>query len=179
MVYEALGQGDDRVATSVSWVLTSGQEVERLDAVNLTDTTALNLTGNERANTLIGNNGANVLDGKSGDDVLSGAHGADIFAFTTGLFVSSSNADVITDFASGIDMIALDNAVFVGLAEGALAAGAFRIGTAAQDADDRIIYDPSSGRLLFDDDGDFSGSAMLFATLTNQPALTASDFTVI
>ena len=72
----------------------------------------------------------------------------------------------------------LDDAIFTGLALGALPAGAFRTGTSAQDADDRIIYDPATGNLFFDADGNGGGAAMQFATLQGAPALAASDFIV-
>ena len=66
-----------------------------------------------------------------------------------------------------------------GSALGALNANAFVTGTAAQDADDRIIYDSATGKLFFDADGSGAGAAVLFATLDAGLALTASDFTVI
>jgi serralysin len=76
-------------------------------------------------------------------------------------------------------MILLDDAVFTGLSLGALDAGAFRTGTAAADADDRIIYNSTTGALLFDADGVGGVAAVQFATLTGAPALTAADFVVI
>jgi len=39
-----------------------------------------------------------------------------------------------------------DHAIFVGLARGHLAPGAFFVGTAAHDGDDRIIYNPATAR---------------------------------
>ena len=66
-----------------------------------------------------------------------------------------------------------------GLTLGALAPGAFVIGTAAGDADDRIIYNSTTGQLYFDADGSGAGAAVLFAILQGAPAITASDFTVI
>ena len=91
----------------------------------------------------------------------------------------SGNVDTILDFAAADDNVLLDDAVFTGLAAGALAAGAFRTGTAAADADDRIIYNSTTGALLFDVDGVGGAAAVQFATLTGAPALTAADFFVI
>ena len=79
----------------------------------------------------------------------------------------------------GLDKIYLDNAVFGVLADGALAAGAFRSGTAAADADDRIIYNSATGALFYDADGNGAGAAVQFATLSTGLALSASDFLVI
>ena len=61
---------------------------------------------------------------------------------------------------------------------GALAPGAFQTGTAAHDADDRIIYDPATGNLFFDADGNGAGAAVLFATLQGAPAILSTDFIV-
>jgi len=80
----------------------------------------------------------------------------------------------------GGDKLVLENAQFTGLAPGALAAGAFETGTAASDAGDRIIYNPTTGALMFDSDGTGAAAAILFATLDNHPVgLSAGDFLVI
>ena len=52
-------------------------------------------------------------------------------------------------------------------------------GTAAQDADDRIIYDSATGQLYYDADGNGAGAQVLFANLNANLSLSASDFTVI
>ena len=70
--------------------------------------------------------------------------------------------------------------MFVGIgADGALGANAFHTGSAAHDADDRIIYDSATGQLFFDADGSGGGAAVQFATLSPGLGLTASDFQVI
>jgi serralysin len=86
---------------------------------------------------------------------------------------------VLFDFASGSDRIALDDAVFAGLTPGSLAAGAFVAGSAAQDADDRIIYNSATGQLLFDADGNGAGAAIHFATVHPGTAVAPTDFIVI
>jgi Ca2+-binding RTX toxin-like protein len=77
------------------------------------------------------------------------------------------------------DTIVLDNAIFTRLADGALLAGQFRIGTAAADANDYLIYNSSTGALSYDADGNGAGAAIRFATLQTKLALTAADFVVI
>ncbi|HEV2818795.1 MAG TPA: calcium-binding protein [Allosphingosinicella sp.] len=174
---EAAGGGTDVVYTNVSHVLAAGQEIEILSAVSNAATTAMDLTGNGFGNTLYGNNGANVLNGGSGNDFLIGFGGADTFAFTTAL--GAGNVDQIVDFVSGADRIALDDAVFAGLGPGALPAGAFATGSAAGDADDRIVYNSATGQLFFDADGNGAGAMTLFGTLQPGTVLLASDFVVI
>ncbi|HYI47238.1 MAG TPA: hypothetical protein VEX35_02125, partial [Allosphingosinicella sp.] len=66
-----------------------------------------------------------------------------------------------------------------GLTPGSLPAGAFVTGSAAGDADDRIIYNGATGQLYFDADGNGAGAAVQFATLSPGLALTGSDFFVI
>ena len=61
---EAAGGGSDRVLTSVSYTLTTGQEIETLSTTNNAGTGAINLTGNAFAQTITGNAGANVIDGE-------------------------------------------------------------------------------------------------------------------
>ena len=147
---------------------------------NLVGTSAVGqrLTGNELANAITGGLGNDVLDGKGGNDVIDGGGGADNFVFSSALN-GVTNIDTIVGFQAGIDKIWLDDAVFAGFARGALAAGAFRTGAAAQDADDRIIYDPNTGSLFFDADGSGAGAAVQFAILGQGMTLNSGDFLVI
>lgn len=177
-VVEAAGGGSDVVYTSVSHTLAAGQEIEVLSAVSNSAATAMDLTGNAVGNAIYANNGVNTLNGGGGNDVLFGYGGADNFAFTTAL--GAGNVDTIADFASGSDKIQLDDAVFAAIGSpGALNANAFFAGTAAHDADDRIIYDSATGNLFYDADGNGAGAAVLFANLSTHPVIAASDFTVI
>jgi predicted extracellular nuclease len=176
-VAESGGGGRDVVYARASFALGSGQEVEVLSTASQAATTAIDLTGNELGNEILGNAGANVLNGGAGGDFLFGLGGADTFAFTTAL--GGGNVDHVGDFLALDDTVALDHNVFTGLGVGALGANAFALGTAAGDADDRIIYDQASGRLWFDADGNGAGAQVLFAVLDGGPVITASDFTVI
>jgi len=177
-VFESAGGGSDRVLASTSYTLAAGAEVEKLTTTDNFGTGAIDLTGNGAGQAIYGNDGANVLDGKGGIDDLIGAGGADIFAFTTAIGPGTGNVDTIHDFVSGVDRISLDDAVFTAIAPGTLSASAFVLGTAAQDADDRILYDAGSGHLLYDADGSGAGTALLFATLTGGPAIVAADIFV-
>jgi len=203
-IIEFAGEGNDRILTSVSYTLSAGQEIETLAAANPTGTSAIDLAGNGFAQFILGTNGANILNGDGGADTLSGLAGSDVLLGGDGddqlnggagsdglnggagadLFVfadvlGAGNVDAVQDFASGVDRLLVDHNVFTGLGTGVLAPGAFVTGTAAQDADDRIIYDSTTGNLYFDADGNGAGAAILFATLSGHPTLTASDIAVI
>ena len=174
---EQAGEGTDRVFAGVSFTLEAGSQIEIFSTIDNLAVTAIDLTGNEVGQFLYGNAGANRLDGKGGADVLTGFAGTDSFAFTTAL--GGGNVDRVTDYNAADDTILLDAAVFTGLGRGALPAGAFVTGSAAQDSDDRIIYNPATGALLFDADGNGAGAAVPFATLGAGLGVTANDFVVI
>ena len=97
-----------------------------------------------------------MLDGGAAPTRCYGLGGADTFAFTTAL--GGGNVDMLADFVAADDTIALDDAVFAGIgAPGALNANAFVVGSAAADADDRIIYNQATGQLFYDADGNGAG----------------------
>ncbi len=132
------------------------------------------------ADRLYGGSGNDLLDGGLGADRLSGGGGEDSFRFSTTL--GDGNIDRITDFNVAKDTILLDNLIFAALgADGTLGLGAFfkSAAGAAQDADDRIIYDTDNGHLLYDADGTGETAAIQFAQLAKNLNLSASDFVVI
>ena len=197
VVVERDGEGNDRVHAMVSYALAPDAAVEWLSTYSTPGSEAIDLTGNGFANLIYGNDGTNRLDGGDGDDQvygfagddtliggngndeLVGGEGNDTFVFNVAPV--GGNADTIVDFTPGADRIALDSLVFSGLDEGVLAPDALRIGSlGAIDGSDRIIYDPSTGSLYYDGDGDQAEfQAIRVASLTPGLALTASDFVVI
>ena len=62
---------------------------------------------------------------------------------------------------------------------GNISAGEFVIGAAAQDADDRIIYNSGTGALLYDSDGAGGAAAIQFAQVNTGLGLTHLDFLVV
>lgn len=74
VIIEHLGEGNDTVQASISYVL--GDHLENLI---LTGSTGLNGTGNSLANIITGNSGANTLDGGAGADTLIGGGGSDTY----------------------------------------------------------------------------------------------------
>jgi serralysin len=182
-ITESGGQQTDTVRTSVSYALTAGADIEIFETTNRYSTAAINLTGNATNNDIFGNNGNNTIAGGDGEDDLTGFGGQDRFVFNTALD-AAGNVDEILDFAVGVDTIVLENAVFtalpvIGNLGRDLTAAEFVIGTAAQDASDRIIYNSATGALSYDSDGVGGAAAILFAEVTPGLALTNQDFLVV
>jgi Ca2+-binding RTX toxin-like protein len=136
------------------------------------------ISGGGGDDSITGSTKADQIHGGDGNDILTGGGAPDGFYFDTALS-ASTNVDTITDFAHGQDLINLDNAVFTALADGALPASAFALGTAATDPNQHILYDGSTGWLYYDPDGNGAAAAVHFATVTAGTTLTAADFSVI
>ena len=179
VVQEAANEGVDTVESKIDWTL--GDNIENL---TLTGTGATKGVGNALANVIHGNAGNNRLDGGAGNDQIYGGGGHDTLIGGAGrdnfFFdgpIGANESDTILDYNVADDTIQLDRHIFTGIAtNGALAASAFRLGTAAADADDRIIYDPATGRIFYDPDGDGLAAAIEIAVVTAGLALTYADF---
>jgi Ca2+-binding RTX toxin-like protein len=135
------------------------------------------LIGGLGNDTLVGSVGNDSLIGGSDNDTLTGGAGSDRFVFQS----RNERVDRITDFNSAQDSILVSATGFGGgLVRGnPLAASQFRLGTAALDANDRFIYNRSSGVLSFDADG--TGTAftrIAIASLIPGVALTSADIFV-
>jgi Ca2+-binding RTX toxin-like protein len=175
---ESAGQGIDTVYTVVSYTLTAGADIETLAINSAGSMQAIDLTGNGSGNIVRGNNGTNVINGGNGNDELIGMGGQDVFLFNTALNVTF-NIDTLSDFSVADDIMHLDDAIFSTIAPGGLQATQFRVGAAAQDGNDYIIYDSATGALYYDSDGNSPGAAIQFAELAPGLALTNNDFLVV
>ena len=197
VIVETAGNGTDTVWSSADYTLSAS-----IETLNLTGS-AVTGAGNAGANTINGNNADNVLFGGgntdtlfgwlgadtllgdvgndklyggAGNDDLYGGTGLDSFYFDAPLS-AVANVDDILDFVAADDTIRLDRAIFTGIAaDGAIGAAAFRLGTTALDADDRILYDSITGQVRYDADGTGGTAAILFATVTPGAMLTSADF---
>lgn len=179
-----------------------GASVDRAFTITLQDVLSENVVGNSFADTLFGGagsdrlnggagnddlrggGGADYLNGGTGKDTLRGDAGKDYFVFDTKLD-AKTNVDKIVDFVVKDDTFQLDNLYFKKVGKGTvkkpgkLNSDMFTIGSKAQDAEDRIIYDSKKGYIYYDADGTGSSKAVLFAIVSAKLKMTASDFLVI
>ncbi|BAY74558.1 hemolysin-type calcium-binding region [Nostoc linckia NIES-25] len=145
------------------------------------------LRGGAGNDTLIGGAGNDTLVGGAGGDRLTGGVGADYFLYNTNAaFVSSAiGQDTITDFKhSQGDKIILDKTTFTAITSvagtGFSNAGDFKIISNGASSTAKIVYDPVTGQLFYNQNGSAAGfgSGGLFATLSCAPTLTATDFII-
>lgn len=122
--------------------------------------------------------------GGFGTNTLTGGAGADRFVFDSAL--GNTNIDRITDFAKNSDKLVLDDDIFgklgVGPAAGkAISSANYKMGTAAADTDDYLIYNPSTDKLFYDVDGNGPRAAIQIATVTlaGTTAPTYQDFLLV
>ncbi|MCF1709395.1 hypothetical protein L0V05_11250 [Tabrizicola sp. J26] len=138
------------------------------------------LKGGSGLDLLKGGIGNDTLAGGDGNDVLFGSDGDDTFVFNTAL--GPTNVDTVQSFDPGHDHFQLTrDGVFAGLAStGPLDDAAFALGAAATTADHRILYDATTGSLLYDADGVGGVDAIKFANLTSPlGSPTADNFDII
>lgn len=159
--------GIDTVITSIDYTLGAGLEY----LIAAAGMAPLVLTGNASANLIIGNAGANRLDGGPGADTLTGGAGRDLFVFHKP--ASKKQIDTVTDFSvKAHDRIGLDHVSFKHLGhKGMLKQDAFWTGSSSHDSSDRVVYNPKTGALFFDPDGNGPAKQIEIAKLNHKPHL--------
>jgi uncharacterized delta-60 repeat protein len=199
VVTELKNQGLDEVQSKVSYTLPVNVENLVLTGTGaikgIGNGLANSITGNDANNlikgggsndTLLGGLGDDTLNGGPGLDVLTGGAGKDAFVFDSALN-ASTNIDLIVDFTVGEDVIHLDNDVFKAFLFdfASLPSNAFRFGVGlktASAAEDRILYNTTTGALYYDADGTGTASeAVQIAQLgaLTHPTLSNLDFYII
>jgi Ca2+-binding RTX toxin-like protein len=175
--------GTDTVRTPFSMTLPDG--IERGELIGVAPAS---LQGNLFNNALIGNAADNILEGGAGVDTLTGGGGGD--GFVIAFNGAGVDADRITDFEVGLDLVMIDLASFgvdakaLGLSSsGGLSDASFVKGAGARavDANDYLIYDTASRTLSLDVDGSGSNPAQLIAYVQTSAldSLTASDLYLV
>jgi serralysin len=128
--------------------------------------------GGQGDDIIAGGDGNDFITGDKGNDNLSGNAGSDIFAFSS---FGSANADVVVDFVSGVDKVALASGAFSSLGP-SVEATEFQVianfDPATPPATTGLVYDSANGKLYFLT----GGAAQEVATFVNNPALKATDF---
>lgn len=176
LVVEAVGEGVDLVkSTLTDYTLT--EQVENLLLIG----NAVTGTGNSLANTITGNAANNILDGGDGDDSLLGGLGNDKLTGGLGTDTLTGGAgidtfalvgmgqDIIADFNSSEDIIALGQTAFGLLGQVGSVLSANKLTVVASDAlasqgasgilvgltpeATRLIYSTESGKLFYDANG--------------------------
>lgn len=197
-VYATDGQGNSNLATITITVVSPPESITLTEAKDNVSYKASDhavlvaamggndrITGSQFDDSLDGGAGKDLLRGGAGDDqifgglgrdTLFGGAGDDTFVFDAA--PGRANYDDIVDFHEAEDVIKLDSSIFSGLVAGLLAAEDFVIGKTARDESDRIIYNKSSGDLLYDADGAGGVDAVKFATVGNCTSLAADDFVI-
>jgi serralysin len=151
--------------------------IENLTGSNFDD----KLNGNNQVNIIRGGSGDDTIKGYGGSDTLIGGSGKDYYIFNTALN-GATNVDKLSGWEASIDAIWLDDAIFTQISQpiGKMLSGYFKnINTGAIDANDRIIYDKANGDVYYDADGSGGISAIRFADLPNNAALSYQDFSII
>ncbi len=139
---------------------------------------------------LQGSTGNDLLRGGAGNDTLIGGQNTDQFIFDSGLN-GNTNKDTILDFSSAVhDKIVLDNDVFLKFngSETARTLGVnnFSGDGFARDNGDFIIYNPTTGALYYDPDGNGTAFGRVqFAIvcqssdINSHPLLSNTDFQIV
>lgn len=167
---------------TISLLLTSGTgyQVSTTTAVIATiinDDQTRRQRGTFRNDVLLGTTRNDILSGGSGSDTLTGASNEDIFSFSS----PNEGIDQITDFSPSNDLILVSASGFTnaGLIAGdTILRTQFIIGTSATSSTERFIYNKTTGALLFDRDGSGAATAVQFAKLSTNLALTNEDILV-
>ncbi|BAQ65992.1 calcium-binding protein [Geminocystis sp. NIES-3709] len=135
------------------------------------------LDGDVGKDILLGGYGNDTLIGDKGADTLTGGAGVDRFVFK----YADEGIDRITDFnVAKRDKIVVSASGFGGglRANANLTTAQFRLGSSGTNANQRFMYNSSTGALLFDQDGTGITPSVQIATLNTGLALTNTSIFV-
>jgi serralysin len=123
---------------------------------------------------LKGGAGNDLMDGGDGNDILNGGGGHNTYQFSTP--PSAANLDTIVKFKPG-DEIYLMASVFPELGN-KVDQGEFIEGSAAQDADDHLIWNKGTKVLYWDPDGNGAAPQVALAQFGNDASLSHRAFEI-
>ncbi|WNZ22117.1 calcium-binding protein [Leptolyngbya sp. NK1-12] len=134
------------------------------------------LAGGLSNDTLTGGAGSDSLAGGLSNDTLTGGAGVDRFRFDA----PNEGRDLITDFASNETIDVIASSFGGGLVAGKqITIRQFRLGSNAQDASDRFIYNSGTRTLFYDSDGLGGAAKVQLAILQTDVALRAANIRVL
>ncbi len=137
------------------------------------------LRGSAGDDTLLGGGGNDLLIGDAGNDVLTGGIGNDSYRFNS----ANEGVDTINGYSTADDelLIRRNGAGFNSgnLSLGVLPANQFVVGSSANNANQRFIFDPVNDSLFYDSDGSGASAAVELASFSNNVNLTRFDIVVI
>jgi Ca2+-binding RTX toxin-like protein len=173
-VLEQAGEGADLVFTALSQYIMP----DNVETLVYTGSGAFLGIGSNTNNSIVGGVGADDLSGLGGDDFLVGNSGADQLqggsgSDAFGYLGGETGLDRILDFQSGTDKILLSSAFYHPTGTVDFVSGA---GASAQTSNSTFLYDPSTGIVSFDADGNGAGAAVQLAQLNAGQIVAASDF---
>ena len=170
-----VGKGNDIIGEIESVQIVGGGQNNLIDASAVTEFNLL-IEAQGGLDTIFGSSQNDDIIGGIGADSIAGGAGRDNFVY----LATNHGGDTITDFVPGKDRIFISATAFGGeLSRGKLAANRLAISQTATDSDDRLIYNPNSGTLSFDPDGEGTASAINLATLENTPTISSQDFWIV
>jgi VCBS repeat-containing protein len=119
------------------------------------------ISGGTGGDLLFGSAGNDYITGGGGLDLLSGGLGSDTFVFDSTVGNTLTQGDVVTDFTSGTDSIAISRATFTGLTTtvGNVLSSSEFVQVASGGSSNsvgagiHVIYDSGAGNLYYDPDG--------------------------
>lgn len=169
------GSGNDRISGDAGSDRLSGDAGnDKIFGGTGSDT----INGGSGRDTITGGSGNDKIYGGAGADLLNGGAGRDAFVFNTN--IGKGELDTIQGFNPFEDTIVLDRTIFKNLgSSGRISWDEFQWAGKAHDADDRILYDFTTGVLSYDADGNGSGGAVKFVKLDPYLWLLPDNFRII
>jgi Ca2+-binding RTX toxin-like protein len=166
------GDGRDSLSGGGSGdVISGGADADKITGGTGNDV----LAGGSGNDSVYGDDGRDTVSGGSGDDTLTGGASADTFLFSGNL--DTMGRDLIVDFRSN-DLIGLSRTTFTELGS-TITRGEFRIGSTAQDDNDRLLFNDQTGVLRYDADAEGGDRAVVIALVVDVATLSYDDFVLV
>ncbi len=139
------------------------------------------ISGSRLDDNLKGGTGDDRLDGDSGHDKLNGGAGVDVFEFHISFVLSPDNSDIIADFSTKDDVIAIlanKSTMNFGDESNLLQKGNNLVNGTTAAGVAQMLYNTATGALSVDNNGSTSGGVTLLATLSNKANISSADISI-